>query len=252
MKKILFFTLFIIFSSCVEDDNDIDDANDGSNKHLTKDELDEMYLFQWSTQERYAANTANNVSFLTAEEKEIFFYLNLVRMNAPLFANTYVSSYTGVNGWTTGFAFEERKQSLIQELLNLESLPLVYPDENLYELARCFALEGGLLGIMGHDRSQTSCDSGHIAECIQYGGGKNGLSIIMAFLIDAGENNANLGHRRICLKDMTYILGASIENHIEYQFNAVLDFGLNPEPKSHHSETDYEKITTNGIYFTKV
>ena len=77
-------------------------------------------------------------------------------------------------------------------------------------------------------RSQTSCgDRGRSAECCQYGGGKNGLSIVMSFLIDAGEGNAALGHRRICLNNSYKKMGVSIEDHTRYQFNAVLNLGRN-------------------------
>ncbi|MDR1169721.1 MAG: hypothetical protein LBK97_02675 [Prevotellaceae bacterium] len=190
----------------------------------TKENLDAKYYSYWKDYQ--IANTAKDVSYLTIEEKEIFYYLNLVRINPPLFAQTYAFGYNGDNGWSKGYAWEERKESLIDELLFMEPVSIIYPDDNLYEMAHCFAYEAGLLGITGHDRSQTSCNKGYNAECCQYGGAPNGLSIIMSLLIDAGENNAALLHRRILLENRSMVMGASIQPHKNYRTNAVLDFGI--------------------------
>ena len=189
----------------------------------TKDDLDARYRSSWESY-RNAANTAVNETYLSAEEKEVFYYLNLARINPPLFAETYASGYNGDNGYTKGYAWDERKQSLIEELRTMAPLALFTPDTTMYELAKCFAYEGGRRGIVGHERSETGCSAGYNAECCQYGGIQNGLSIIMSLLIDAGENNEALGHRRICLKDTKYGMGVAIRPHTQYKFNAVLDF----------------------------
>ena len=194
-----------------------------NSKYPTKEELDIFYASYWNKPEYQQAHTAKNAIYLTKEEKEIYYYLNIVRLNPPLFAQTYASGYEGDNGWGRGYAWEERKRTLIETLSDMEPLGLIVPDEELFETAHCFAYEGGKLGITGHDRSQTSCISDYHAECCQFGGGKNGLSIIMSFLIDAGENNAELGHRRILLDSRYDKLGASIQPHKTYVFVAVLD-----------------------------
>ncbi len=246
MKKIIVILLLSVgfVSSC----GYFEDAFE--KEHLDKTDLDELCLPKWSKKDLSSANTALTVAYLSKEEKEIYFYLNLVRINPPLFAATFATHYTGNNGWIKGYAFDERRDSLIRELKKLEPLPLVYPDENLYEMAHCFAYEGGKLGLSGHDRSATKCIGGNFAECIQYGGGKNGLSIIMSLLIDAGENNAALGHRRICLKNSPYIMGASIENHTRYKFNAVLDFQFDYEHIPSYIEDEFWK-EYDGIYLKK-
>ena len=123
-----------------------------------------------------------------------------------------------------GYAWDERKQSLIETLSDMEPLGLIEPDEALYDDARCFAYQSGTLGITGHDRSQTTCAGFRHAECCHYGGEKNGLSIVMALLIDAGENNAALGHRKILLDSRYDKMGVAIQPHTKYQFNAVLNF----------------------------
>jgi hypothetical protein len=191
---------------------------------LSKEDLDAKYKSEWDKPEYSIARTASGESYLSEEEQEMFYYLNLVRINPSLFARTYAADYNGDEGWLHGYAWDERKQSLLDELSEMEPLPLLYPDLGLYETAECFARESGQIGAAGHDRSGTSCTNDWHAECCSYGGAKNGLSVIMSLLIDAGENNASLGHRRICL-DVNYVrMGVAIRPHIKYQFNAVLDF----------------------------
>ncbi|MDR1339469.1 MAG: hypothetical protein LBK58_05395 [Prevotellaceae bacterium] len=192
----------------------------------SKEDLDARYGSQWNDEKYRATRTADAEDYLTREEQEIFYYLNLMRINPPLFAQTYVAGYNGDEGWEKGYAWAERKASLIAELQKMNPLPLLYPDERLYGLARCFASEGGKLGVVGHDRSQTGCATTYSAECCTYGGAENGLSIIMAFLIDAGENNGALEHRKICFQSEYVKLGASIQPHITYKINAVLNFGI--------------------------
>lgn len=198
---------------------------DDAKKHLTKEELDAKFHGVWNKPEYQIAHTAQNENYLSDMEKEVFYYLNLARINPPLFAQTYVKEFTGLNGFANGYAWDERKESLIAELLEMNPLPLIYPSIELYELAYCFAYEGGQLGYRGHDRSQTSCEGGWSAECCSYGGEKNGMSIILRLLIDAGENNAALGHRRICLSENYVKMGVSNQYHKTYQHNTVLDFG---------------------------
>lgn len=216
--KVYCLAVFMMICACSKT-NDESSSSDSS----SKSDLDSRYKSQWAAYT--SARSADNENYLTNEEKEVFYYLNLMRINPPLFARTYATGYDGDEGWIKGYAWDERKESLIAELSTMEALPLLYPDVQLYELAHCFADEGGKLGITGHDRSKTSCDTGYKAECCHYGGARNGLSVVMSLLIDAGENNGALGHRRICFSGNYVKLGVSIQPHTKYEFNAVLDFG---------------------------
>jgi hypothetical protein len=216
MKKLMLFELLflMLIISCIKDgDEDIS----------VKDGLDARYASQWDKPEYRAAKSADNETYLTQEEKDVFYYLNLSRINPPLFAQTYATGYDGDKGWSKGYAWDERKASLIVELSKMDPLAIIEPDKDLYEMALCFAYEGGQLGISGHDRSQTGCSGGYHAECCHYGGTQNGLSVVMSLLIDAGEGNSALGHRRICLGDYTK-MGVAVQPHKTYKFNVVLDF----------------------------
>jgi hypothetical protein len=163
--------------------------------------------------------------YLTKEEQEIFYYLNLMHLKPPLFAQTYVTGHDGNKGWAKDSTWDERKKSLFADLMIMKPFPLLYLDVKLYEIARCFAAEGGKAGIRGHSRSQTGCTTGYNAECCHYGGVKNGLSIVMTLLVDFGKSNAVLGYRKICFTSDFVKLGVSIQPHVICKFNTVLDFG---------------------------
>ncbi len=229
MKKLIKFCLlfgFLLyaFGGCkVEDNEEVKINNEEANENK-KEEYDRQFLMRWSQAERDSANTAINETYLSDVEKEVYFYLNLARINPPLFAETYAAVYDGLIGYSKGYAFAERKESLIKELSQLNSMSVLKPNLELFDSADCFATESGKLGITGHDRSSTGCEKIWHAECCHYSGCYHGLAIVMAFLIDAGENNSELAHRRICLDNQYRYLGVAVRQHIKYEKVAVLDF----------------------------
>ena len=187
--------------------------------------LDEKYASMWSAAERKQADCAASLSYLNEVEKEVFYYQNLMRINPPLFARTYATDYTGDTGWAKGYAFDERKQSLLETLATLEPMPLLVPDGELYDSADCFATQGGALGVTGHNREGTTCEANpEMAECCDFGGCATGLAIVMHFLIDSGESNARLGHRQILLNGRLTRMGVAVRDHVRFQKMAVLDF----------------------------
>jgi hypothetical protein len=212
-RLLLIFICLTAFGSCSK-------CTSGDGGLSTKDDPHAKYRTSWESY-REAANTAVNELGLSVKEREVFYYLNLARINPRLFAETYAADYWS---YVKGYAWNERKQSLIGELKSMAPLSPVMPDRAMQELASCFAYESGQRGISGHDRSETGCNDGYNAECCLYGGAQNGLSVVMDLLIDAGENNAALGHRRICLRNESYGMGVAIRPHTQYGFNAVLDF----------------------------
>jgi len=229
MKNILQLTLLTAFLaagafSCSPHEQEIHQ----SNEEIDRAQLvswDKQYASQWSTSERQQANSAASLSYLNDEEKEVFYYLNLMRLNPPLFAKTYATAYAGDTGWAKGYAFDERKASLIEELGALKPMPLLTPSDELYDSADCFATQGGALGITGHSREGTTCNADpQMAECCDFGNCPTGFAIVMHFLIDAGESNARLGHRRILLTEGLTQMGVAIRDHVKYEKMAVLDF----------------------------
>jgi hypothetical protein len=173
---------------------------------------DESSFNEW---EKYkAARTADQVTYLTEQEKNVYYFINLARMNPPLFAETYVKSYSAVTAAELPY-----KKSLYTYLKKLKPRKPLIPDKGLFDLAKCFALEQGKNGGYGHDRKK--CADGYFAECCSYGC-STGFSVVLQLLIDYG--NPECGHRKICL-DYSYTkLGASIQPHKKYESVAVLDF----------------------------
>lgn len=139
------------------------DGDHKENKRLTPEEIDRNALVeldikfsnQWTEAERKQANSAVSADYLTQVEKEIYYYLNLMRINPPRFAETYAKAYNGSTGWENGFAFDERKDSLLRELAHKEPMPVLVPDYNLFRSADCFANNCGVLGLTGHDRTES-------------------------------------------------------------------------------------------------
>jgi hypothetical protein len=165
----------------------------------------------WNDEKYLVANSAENEDYLSQKEKDVFYYLNLVRMNPPLFADTYLLKHSGQPN-------NEYEISLYDELKAMEPLPCLQPNKLCWESAKCHAISAGEKGYVGHDRD--GCDSYFWGECCQYGPSEP-LSILLQLLIDDGV--PSLGHRRICLGSYDE-LGVSIQPHNVYGSNAVLDF----------------------------
>ena len=167
-----------------------------------------------------AANVAVNELTLSDLEKEVYYYLNLARIAPMTFAELYVKDYKG-----EGYAFDERKESLYQQLLKMKPVGRVKPDQKLIETAVCFATQAGKRGIVGHSRRGTSCKSSFNGECCSYGDW-NALAHVVELLIDAGENNEELGHRKIMLDPAYHTMGCAEREHRGYRKNLVMDFGI--------------------------
>jgi hypothetical protein len=173
--------------------------------------IDDYSFEAWNDPAYLEANTAAYEEYLSEPEKEVFYYLNLVRMNPGLFAGTYLLKHAGIPD-------DEYEISLYEELMAMEPLPCLKPNKLCWESAKCHAIDSGQSGYVGHERK--TCTSYFWGECCQYGP-SDPLAIILQLLIDRGVES--LGHRRICLGSYDE-LGISIQPHSVYGSNAVLDF----------------------------
>ena len=165
---------------------------------------------QWNDSRYSAAHSAYNENYLTSTEKQVYYYLNLVRMNPKLFAETYLDNLKSSKDYY--------ESSLYKELKHLKPLPLLKPNRELFESARCHAIESGERDYTGHNRKK--CKPSFMGECCHYGV-SSPLEIVTSLLIDKGVSS--LGHRKICLGNYTE-LGVSIQPHKTFGENAVLDF----------------------------
>ena len=178
-------------------------------------------LSSWPTEQLKIANTAINEDYLTKEEKNIFFILNLARINPRFFYETILQNYQVPEGFSDDCLTNNKYiASLSRELQNMNPINLIYPNRELWEYAQCHAIRSGETGFVGHERVACSKPDFY-SECCSYGF-KNAIDIVVQLLIDYQVRD--LGHREIMLNPKHKFLGASIQPHTEYRYNAVLDF----------------------------
>lgn len=152
---------------------------------------------QFTGEERDRANTAKYCDHMLPIEKEVIFVINLVRTCPQKFAEKYIRDYKG-----KGYQFKERCDSLYRQLKHMEPLPPVLPEPELQAQMRCLSEEGQ----GGHSREGTTCPKKRNGECVAYGD-LTALQYVCNLLVDYGENNGGLGHRRILLTKRNVYVG---------------------------------------------
>lgn len=172
----------------------------------------------FSDDELQRANTARDVFYLTEEEKDIFLYNNLVRMWPQKFYKMYLA-YCRDKGLTDELKTDRYYRTLASDLKNRQPVGALLPDRKMHELAECWAIESGEMGIVGHDR--VNCPGGYSGENCSYGL-SGGFQIIMQLLIDHGIES--LGHRKNMLNSGWKGLGTAIRPHSGYRVCAVQNF----------------------------
>ncbi len=177
---------------------------------------------KWNDVKYNSCNTAANVAYMDEDEKNVIYILNLVRTNPKLFANTVLKKYPSLSGKDYLVHDTYYYQSLVNNLLTLEPKGLLYPDSLCYNSAQCHANTSGISGYVGHVRKNNDCKTKkhYYGECCDYGN-SDPLEIVLNLLIDKGV--PSLGHREACLTNYSKI-GVSIQPHIKYNWNTVLDF----------------------------
>lgn len=175
----------------------------------------------WNQPKYKLCNTGASATYLNAEEKNLIWVLNMVRLSPQLFLKTVLLNpksrfYLPVSQRDYYF------NSLVAELTRLKSNSnLLIPDSLAHVSARCHAYFSGINGYVGHERLWGNCKGDFYGECCDYGY-EDAVSIITHLLID--KNIPSLGHRIICLSPNYSSLGTSIQPHQVYGNNAVLDF----------------------------
>ncbi len=181
-----------------------------------------LYSSEWNDIKYSKCNTASDADYLSDDEKNIIYILNLVRTDPALFAKTVLKKYPSRSGKDYLADDAYYYQSLVNTLVKLESKALLYPDNSCFISAKCHAITSGVRGYVGHERKSKDCkDKQHyFGECCDYGH-SDPLEIVLSLLIDEGV--PSLGHRNICLGSYTKI-GVSIQPHSKYGTNSVFDF----------------------------
>ena len=175
---------------------------------------------EWSNQELAKANTAQNTN-LTQQEKLVFLYCNLARMDGAKFMRTYAAKYlTGSSSYVA---------SLKRDLQQVKNRPMLYPEKDLCYTAAIHAEDMGTHGMIGHNSSDgTACFTrirkyykcGTAAENCSYGY-SDALDIVMQLLID--ENTSSL---RLCIMNAKSALLFGAKTPAGANLGSLINSGL--------------------------
>jgi hypothetical protein len=178
------------------------------------------YSPEWNNPKYLACNTAKNTPYLTENEQQIIYILNLARMDPQLFCRTVLPLAYQISGVDTSSAYYYK--SLVTEMSAMKPVKILVPDMACFESAWCHALSSGTRSYVGHQRQTPEClkKKRFNGECCMYGS-SSPLDIVLSLLIDEGVES--LGHRKICLGSYGK-MSASLQPHKGYAHVAVLDF----------------------------
>jgi len=200
----------------------------------------------WTQEELDNANTAKNAPYLSEEEKEIVFYMNIARTDGRRFFETYFQDF--VNAYNVDMQqysnYNDLKvnrkdkyyRGLEQDLDVIKGLPLFSPDETLTFVAQQHAKDLSKHNIAGHNSSDGRTVKDRIskyyprramAENLAFGFSK-GLANVCMLLLD--KNVPDLGHRKTILGTGYNLsrVGVNIRQHPGYKYCAVIDFISDP------------------------
>ncbi len=179
---------------------------------------------KWDKEVIDRANTAKDFDMYTDEEKKVIFFMNLARIDGPLFSETILDTYVDEN-------FIENNsylRSLHRDLKNTKDLDPFYPEKDLSVIAQGHAEESGRTGHTGHKgfdkRFEPVLGNPYrgVGENCSYGYA-DAVGIVIQLLVDDGVQS--LGHRKNILNKEYNSVGVAIRDHKTYTYNCVIDFG---------------------------
>lgn len=173
----------------------------------------------WSIEELSQARTADSCSYIGEIEKDAIMYLNLARLFPKKFKELELKGYIGTRKYGDYLKDSPWIASLDSTLDTISAMPALRPDTALYAHAKCFAIEIGDNGTVGHER--LNCEKNkRYGECSSFGM-ENGKDIIMQMLID--HNISGLGHRKQCLDLNNKSIGIYHYSHKEWGTCCVIN-----------------------------
>lgn len=179
---------------------------------------------KWDPEVIRQANTAADFKYYSEEEKKVVFFMNLARLDGPLFAETLLTAYVEENS----VANNSYLRSLYKDLRKLDKLQPLIPEEDLTSIAQGHAEKSGKSGHVGHKDFNKRFEPfmgnpyANVGENCSYGYAE-AIDIVITLLIDDGVSN--LGHRINTLKPEFNSVGVAIREHKSYRYNCVIDFG---------------------------
>lgn len=177
----------------------------------------------WDHETVKKANTASDAVFLTEKEKQVVFYLNLVRIDPRLFSSTYLKKYLDSTKIQNQYT-----KSLKKTLENTPAMGILQPQSDLSKIAKEHAIQFGKQSKTGHGNFSERIKNvrqkygQYLGENCDYGN-HTPLEIVIRLLID--ENVKGLGHRENILDPKYKYVGVAIQPHKKYGSNCVMEFG---------------------------
>jgi hypothetical protein len=191
---------------------------------LTSKSQSKVYPFDmWDNKDVINSNVCAIIDGMTQEEKDVIFYLNMVRLNPSLFAETYLQKYLDEHKMNNSPIARELKG----ELKRTNPMDMLHWIPQLQEAAVNYADTSGMKGLIGHidfrkrmrpfiKRYSTT------GENCSYGT-TGALEIVIDLLLDEGI--VDRGHRRNILNSEYKFVGVAIRDHnSRYKRVCVMDF----------------------------
>ncbi len=169
------------------------------------------------------ANTAQNASYLSDDEKKVILYMNIARIDGRWFIDNIIENYV--------FGETRNVKSLRKDLLKTSNLQVFKPSINLTKAATFHTKDLGKTGKLGHNSTDGTAPFVRIRRFAKgnamsencYYGYSDPIKIVLGLLID--ERVPSLGHRRTILSSSYSYVGVSIEPHKSpYRYCCVQDF----------------------------
>lgn len=183
--------------------------------------------FSKSTLTKARANTP--VSYMTEEEQDVIFYMNLVRLQPKAFLETILLPYVKYYDMED----DSYVKSLIIDLEKAKSVRTLRPKEDLFQVAKKHREDIGENGLTGHTGTSQKTFRKRMSkvmrvyqgagECIVFGY-NSAIQNVIELLIDSGI--PNLGHRKTILNNDYNVASVSIGYHRDYNACCVIDYGI--------------------------
>ncbi len=168
------------------------------------------------------ANTAEDVDYLSHDEKQVIMYMNIARLDGDWFIKNILDKHNTTNS--------KYVKSLKKDLRKTSGLQALKPSITLSKSARFHAKDMGETGKVGHASSDGTptftrirrfAKGNAMSENCSYGY-SDPVQIVLQLLIDKGV--PSLGHRKNMLSKLYNYVGVAIEPHKTYRYNCVQDF----------------------------
>lgn len=183
-----------------------------------------IYPFDlWENRDVINANVCAITDGMTQEEKDIVFYINLVRVNPSLFADTYLQKYLDEKKMNSSPIARE----LRSELKRTNPMEMLHWIPQLQQVTVNYADTSGMKGQIGHIDFRKRMRPfikryTNTGENCSYGV-EGALEIVIDLLLDEGQ--ADRGHRKNILNPEYRFIGVAIREHnSRYKRVCVMDF----------------------------